>query len=84
VEHSAILAHQSQPHQVTLEERIAESSQKDSAGKKARRGGRKAAFEETQRIALFLPPDAVAALRVAAASRGITISALVAELAQGL
>jgi hypothetical protein len=78
VEHSAI-----QAHQVTLEERIAESSKREAPAKE-RRGGRKAAFEETVRIAVFLPPDAVTALRSAAAARGTTVSALVAEFARGL
>ena len=74
-----------QAHQVTLDERIAETSKQEALPeKRAQRGGRKAVFEETVRTTVFLPPDAIKALRSAAADRGTTVSALIAELARAL
>jgi len=73
VERSAL-----QAHQVSLDERIREVTTRQQ------RGGRKALFAETVKVAMFLPPDAATRLKSVAAARGTTISALVAEFARGL
>lgn len=65
-----------QGHQVTLDEAIAEVAKAEEK----RRGGRKAAFAgETVKVALFLPPDVAALLKVRAAESRMTPSALVAK-----
>ena len=73
VERSAL-----QAHQVSLDERIREVTTRQQ------RGGRRALFAETVKVAMFLPPDAATRLKSVAAARGTTISALVAEFARRL